>query len=204
MRKLLLLLLLFVFIAVGCRSFNYKPPFKVEEGAGKMVIIPFREGDNIHHFESSIGRDVAERMEDLISQYGQDGPFRVAPFTKIGKKMMEDLRNTASDEIDWAEIGKAAQADFVFSANITKFEVRRPQDRNLFKGIFKVRVFVISTADGNRLYGETHTVRHPHGDTSLPYEFGPDAAQKMRLQLIMKAAKVCAERFYPTLNEDDE
>ncbi|MHC4663872.1 MAG: hypothetical protein ACYS8W_19590 [Planctomycetota bacterium] len=200
MRKSIILLLLLV--VAGCKTFE--PPIPVKEGGSKMVIIPFRETDNRHHFESSIGRDVAERMEGLISQYAEGNTYKIVSFMDIGREMIEELRNTSADEIDWEKIGLAAKADIVLSGNIKMFEVKKPHDVNLFAGTCKVKVFAIGTEDRARLWNKAYTVKHPSGDFALPYDLDADSAQKMRAQLILKTAKKCAEPFYPPLKEDEE
>ncbi|TET33056.1 MAG: hypothetical protein E3J72_17915 [Planctomycetota bacterium] len=191
-----LCLILSLLIAVGCSSITFDPPVPFKEGGSKMIIIPFRQGDHIHHFESPKGREIAERMAALINKNARKGTYKIVHISAISKEMMEELRNSRPDKIDWAKVGRAAEADLVFSGNITKFEVQKPGDVNLFAGTCKVNVFVIGSEDNSRLYDQSHMVRHPEGKFELPFDIDSDAS-KMRHQLILKTAYTCAKPFYP-------
>jgi len=189
------------FLLAGCNSISWKGPVDYDEGGSTMVVIPFREGDFRRHFESSIGREIAERVEELIGKYAKEGTYRIVPYAAIGKDMMEELRNSDPRDIDWTKVAKAANADIVLSGNVTQFETRREGAVNLFSGTCQVKVFAVRSGEKKTIYSRTHLVRHPGGETfELPFDLESND-QKMRIQLILKTAKECAEPFYPPPSE---
>jgi hypothetical protein len=202
MKKISLILLLFVPMLAGCQwlmltvgvlvyGTDAKPKYDIlQKGSMRVAVVPRSNYSSAYELQNA-PRDIARQVNYLLDTNVRNKALRVVDQSKIEAW----LDNCDNDFDDFVEVGRASsiKADIVIGFDIIRFQIRDPQNAHLIQGKCTVQVQAIDCATGKVLASETLTIVDP---PNMPMDGNPVREAQFRPLFLGVVAQHISSLFH--------